>query len=112
METAAFKQFQAIAETLTRENPAISIGKMLSAPGIRYQEKVFAFFARDRLMVRLGRGFDPAAMGVHEYQLLAPFKTKPPLLDWFEISADCIEQWEALARVALQRIIEHKGSEV
>jgi hypothetical protein len=101
-------QFQAIAEKLAAESQAITVGKMMSSPGIRYDNKVFAFFYKEGMVFRFGRGFDPATMGIHDYQLLSPFKTRPPLLDWFEISSAYMQQWEALARVALQRMIEQR----
>ena len=102
------QQFHAIADKLAAESQAITVGKMMSSPGIRYQNKVFAFFYKGGMVFRFGRGFDPATVGIHDYQLLSPFKTRPPLLDWFEISSTHMQQWEALARVALQRMIEQQ----
>jgi hypothetical protein len=61
------------------------------------------------MVFRLGRGFDPATVGVHEHQLLSPFKTKPPLLDWFEIGPAYRQQWEQLARIALERMQTTRG---
>jgi hypothetical protein len=101
-------QFHAIADKLAAESEAVTVGKMMSSPGIRYHNKVFAFFYKEGMVFRFGRGFDPASVGVHDYQLLSPFKTRPPLRDWFEISSAHMQQWEALARVALQRMIEHQ----
>jgi hypothetical protein len=44
--------------------------------------------------------------GLHDYHLLSPYKAKPPLRDWFEVAATHRDRWEALARLALQRIRE------
>ena len=101
-------QFHAIAEKLAAESEAVTTGKMMSSPGIRYQNKVFAFFYKEGMVFRFGRSFDPTTVGIHDYRLLSPFKTKPPLLDWFEISSSHMQQWEALARLALQRMIEQQ----
>jgi hypothetical protein len=81
----------------------------MSSPGIRYRHKVIAFFYHEAMVFKLGRAFDPETFGLHEYQLLSPFKTKPPLRDWFEVSAIHVDRWEELARLALQRMREELG---
>ena len=98
------QQFYTIAEKLAAESQEITTGKMMSSPGIRYKNKVVAFFYHEAMVFKLGRAFDPASYGLHEYQLLSPFKTKPPLRDWFEISAAHSDRWEELTRLALQRM--------
>jgi hypothetical protein len=98
------RYFQAIAQKLTAENPSITTGKMMSSPGLRYENKVFAFYYHEAMVFRLGRGFDPTSVGIADYRLLAPFKTKPPLVDWFEIAATDVHRWEELARMALQHL--------
>jgi hypothetical protein len=108
MDSSA-QALEAIAAALAAESAEISTGKMMSSPGIRYKDKVFAFAYRDAMVFRLGRGFDPATLGVREYRLLAPFKTKPPLLDWFEVGPAHRQQWEELARVALERMRAARG---
>jgi hypothetical protein len=108
METPE-REFQAIAEKLAAESQAVTTGKMMSSPGIRYKNKVFAFYYREGMVFRLGRDFDPTSVGIHDYRLLSPFKTKPPLVDWFEIPPSQMQQWEALARLALQRMREQQS---
>lgn len=103
------QQFVAIAEQLAAESQEITTGKMMSSPGIRYRNKVIAFFYRETMVFKLGRAFDPGTFGLHDYQLLSPYRTKPPLRDWFEISATHSDRWEALARLALQRMREELG---
>ena len=103
MQTPA-QQLEAMAERLAEESEDNTTGKMMSSHGIRYKNKVFAFAYREAMVFRFGRGFDPGALGIHDYKLLAPFKTKPPLLDWFEIGPAHASQWEELARLALQRM--------
>jgi hypothetical protein len=103
------RHFQAIAEKLAAECQDVITGKMMSSPGIRYHNKVFAFYYKDDMVFRLGRDFDPKTVGIHDYCLLSPFKTKPPLVDWFEILPSHIQQWEQLARLALQRMREQQS---
>jgi hypothetical protein len=100
------QQFLAIAAQLAAESQEITTGKMMSSPGIRYRNKVLAFFYRETMVFKLGRAFDPGSYGLHDYQLLSPYKTRPPLRDWFEVSATHSDRWEALARLALQRMRE------
>ena len=103
------QEFWAIAEKLAAENQAVTTGKMMSSPGIRYKNKVFAFYYHEGMVFRLGRDVDPTTMGIPDYRLLSPFKTKPPLRDWFEIAQTHMQRWEELARFALQRMreVEH-----
>jgi hypothetical protein len=98
------QHFSAIAVRLTQEHNDITLGKMMSSPAIQYQGKVFAFFYNKKMVFKLGRDFQPESLGIREYSLLAPFKTKPPMVDWFEIPATEQQRWEKLARYALQRL--------
>lgn len=99
------QHFSVIVERLTREHNDITLGKMMSSPAIQYQGKVFAFFYNKKMVFKLGRDFQPESLGIREYSLLAPFKTKPPMVDWFEISATEQQRWEELASYALQQLI-------
>lgn len=96
--------FRTISERLAHENSAISLGRMMSSPAIQYQGKVFAFYYAGKMVFKLGRDFQPELLEIHQYSVLAPFKTKPPMVDWFEIPATEKARWEELARHALQRI--------
>jgi hypothetical protein len=100
----AEQHFQTIAAQLISENSSITTGKMMSSPGIQYQGKNFAFFYNDKMVFKLGREFQPESWGIQNYSLLSPFKTKPPLVDWFEITAADAHRWEELARYALTQI--------
>lgn len=103
------QHFAAIAEQLATESQEITTGKMMSSPGIRYRNKVIAFLYHETMVFKLGRDFDAGAFGLHEYQLLSPYKTKPPLRDWFEVAATHSDRWKELARLALQRMREELG---
>jgi hypothetical protein len=100
------QQFAAIAQQLATESQEITTGKMMSSPGIRYRNKVIAFYYHEAMVFKLGRAFDPGTFELHDYQLLSPYKTKPPLRDWFEVAATHIDRWEELARLALQCMCE------
>lgn len=98
------QRFSAIAERLTQEHNDITLGKMMSSPAIQHQGKVFAFFYNKKMVFKLGRDFQPESLGISEYSLLAPFKTKPPMVDWFEIPSTEQQRWEELASYALQHL--------
>lgn len=100
------QHFRAIAAQLAQENSAITLGKMMSSPALQYQGNVFAFYYGKQMVFRLGREFQPEALHIQQYQVLAPFKTKPPMVDWFEIPFAEQHRWEGLARYALHRLVE------
>jgi hypothetical protein len=97
--------FHAIIETLAQENQAVTPGKMMSSPGIKYHDKVFAFYDDHQMVFRLGKDFRPETHGIYHYSLLSPFKTKAPMADWFQITAADQDKWETLARYALRRMM-------
>ncbi len=99
--------FRSIAALLASENSAITLGKMMSSPALHYQGKVFAFYYGKKMVFRLGRDFQPESFNIQHYRVLAPFKTKPPMVDWFEIPSADQHRWEDLSRYALQLLSEH-----
>jgi hypothetical protein len=101
------QRFRSIAALLASENSAVTFGKMMSSPALLYQGKVFAFYYGKKMVFRLGRDFQPELFNIQQYRLLAPFKTKPPLVDWFEIPFDDQHRWEELSRYALGLLTEH-----
>jgi len=100
----ARQAFEAIATELMREHAEVAPGKMMSSPGITLRGKVFAFFDRGEMVFRLGKGVDPASLGITSYRPLSPFKNKPPLAGWFYVAAAERQYWERLARTALERL--------
>ncbi len=102
--TRAEEKFNIIAEKLSAELNNVERGKMMASPGITYKTKVFAFYYKDQMVFRLGKGFDPKTVGVEEFNFLSPFKNKPPLAGWFEIPVKYEEKWEELAEIALGAI--------
>ena len=99
------RQFREICERMAAEHADVVPGQMMSSPGLACNGKYFTFYwaQRRQMVFRLGRDFDPKAHGVENYSLLNPFKTKPPLVDWF-----CIPfaegHWEEMAGQALERM--------
>lgn len=105
--------FSKIAEKLSKENRYVTPGKMMSSPGIRYKNKVFAFYHKNEMIFRLGKEFQPRKFRLKTYRLLSPFKSKPPLSGWFQIPYTEKGKWEKLARQALELItieIDRKSS--
>ncbi len=88
------------AEMLVYEH--VDPGKMMNCDGIRYKSKVFAFYWKDQMIFRLGKGYDPATRGITEWEWLNPFKNKPPMKGWYVIPVAYAEHWGDLADLALQ----------
>ncbi len=97
--------FREVANTLKKENNAVSLGKMMSSPGIKFKNKVFAFYYNKQMVFRLGKEFDPKSFQIKKYSLLNPFKNKPPLAGWFQITFADQDKWEKLARQALRLLV-------
>jgi len=106
------QHFQKIAEKIAAENNHVTVGKMMSSQGIRYKNKFFAFYYKKKMVFRFGRDFDPKSLGIKTYSLLSPFKTKPPLVDWFEIPASSMKRWEELALFAMKRMRDNYKASV
>lgn len=96
--------FNRIADNYTDRYKSVERGPMMSAPGIRYKNKNFAFFHKNEMTFKLGKKFNAEANGINEIRHLSPFKTKPPLTAWYIISADQKELWEDLAEIAFEYI--------
>jgi len=100
-------KFQSVAKSLTKHE-GVSVGKMMSSPGIQYSGKNFVFFYKDEMVFRMGRDWNPEDDGIREWHHLSPFKKKAPLYDWFCISAKDADLWQNLAMKALSRMIAGK----
>ena len=94
-------EFERIVLSLMATEDNVSLGKMMSLPGLKCGDKVFAFRAKTGMGFRLGRDFDPDACDDIEFEPLNPFKTKGPLKGWFVVGDEQNEAWEDLARSAL-----------
>lgn len=101
--------FNEIAETLMKRENNVSLGKMMSSPGIQYKGKNFAFIHNDEMTFKLGKKFNAEANGIHEVRYLSPFKTKPPLKAWFVITESQSHIWPELAEMALDYIKKELG---
>lgn len=102
--------FRTIADNLAKVNSSVVLGKMMSSPGITYKNKVFAFYYNKQMVFRLGKEFDPKSFQLTEYSLLNPFKNKPPLAGWLQITYADKDKWEKLAKHALHLITKEMGS--
>ena len=98
-----------IAEGLAVENPDVTLGKMMSSPGILYKSKNFAFFHDDEMTFKLGKEFDIESTGVCDWQWLQPFKNKGPMKAWYQIPHSESVHWEKLAKLAIEFIKEEIG---
>ena len=98
-----------IGDKLIKKHNGIVHGKMMSSPGLKYKNKVFAFYYNQEMTFRLGKGFDLNTLGINKYSLLSPFKNKPPLAAWFNIPYEYQHQWEELAEIALEKLKDEIG---
>ena len=99
MSEALFNQ---IAEKFTSQDNAVILGKMMSAPGLKVNDKVFAFYGKGGMGFRLGGNFDTEKFGITTAKPLSPFKTKPPLKGWYIIEETESNLWETLTEMALE----------
>ena len=77
-------------------DPEVQLGKMKSAPRLKFENKVFAFFSKDSMGFRLGNNFDPNKFGIRNAKLLNPLKKKPPLKGWYIHEYDESDYWKML----------------
>ncbi|MEM9269285.1 MAG: hypothetical protein AAGA78_10160 [Pseudomonadota bacterium] len=87
-------------------------GRMMSAEALTHRGKVFCFYStkggRVGLGCRVGRDQDVEALGLQDWQHLAPFRTRPPMKDWIVAGLDDAARWERLGTVALE--LARKGA--
>lgn len=91
----------ALVNKFSASDPEIYLGKMMSSPGLKYRDKVFAFYKNGEMGFRLGPKFDPDKFGLTNAKPLSPFKTKPPLRGWYIIEKNESNLWDTLATMAL-----------
>lgn len=103
----AEEKFREVAANL-ETHQGVQLGSMMSAPGIQYKGKNFAFFYREEMVFRLGRDWKPEEAGIRDWTHLSPFKNKPPMYDWFCITAKDADLWNDLATKALSRMAAGK----
>ena len=101
------EKFHAILNDLEK-HAGVDSGKMMSAPGIRFRNKNFAFFHKNEMVFRLGRDWNPSDAGIRNWSHFSPFKNKPPMVDWFCITDKDADLWSELATKALSRITSGK----
>jgi hypothetical protein len=93
--------FNRLSAQLIKKYKNVSSGKMMSSPGLKYNDKVFAFFHKDRMCFRMGPKVNFSEMNIENFEPLNPFKNKPPLKGWFYVNFIEKEKWEHLAEMAL-----------
>jgi len=94
-------KFMNLVNKLSSADDDVFMGKMMSSPGLKYKDKVFAFFNKDTMGFRLGTELDIHKLGVKNPQPLSPFKTKPPLKGWWIVDYEEHKHWDKLAEISL-----------
>ena len=95
------EKFYRIFDLLSKKGPDISIGKMMSSPGIKYKSKVIAFYHNDEMIFRIGKKIDLTKYGIKNPKYLSPFKSKPPITGWICLSYSDEKRWEEFTEIAL-----------
>jgi hypothetical protein len=103
------KLYLKIGDALIAKDSNISHGKMMTSPGLKYKNKVFAFFHNNAITFKLGKEFDPEKNEISRWDYLSPFKNKPPMKAWFELPYSEKDKWKAMAFLALQKMKEQVG---
>lgn len=100
----AKRAYESLCEQLCQSDPTnIKPGKMMSAPALKYKDKVFIFFSKPEHMVfKLGKDFKPEQNAYSNIAPFNPFKNKGPLAGWFQVPFQSKEHWPELANQALQ----------
>ena len=98
--------FNKIAAKLSKKYRLVKIGKMMSAPGISYKKKFFAFYYKNEITLRLGKDFEPENHGINKWKYLNPFKNKAPMKNWFRLPYSEKKNWEKLAIQAMDSLSE------
>ena len=75
---------------------------MMSAPGISYKKKFFAFYFKKEITLRLGKDFVPKDHGINKWRHLNPFKTKAQMKNWYQLPYSEKKNWGKLAKLALK----------
>ncbi|WNJ18228.1 hypothetical protein [Pontibacter sp. G13] len=94
--------FQAVCQQMMDQHPDVELGKMMSAEGLQFRGKVFAFYIDGEMCFKLGKDFDTKAVGMAETRYLSPFKNKGPMKAWYWSHSDESELWPRLGEIALE----------
>ena len=101
MDDRGIDVFDQICNSLCLEEDGVYEGKMMSSKGLKYNNKVFAFYHKGEMGFRMGPLFDPVKHGLKFVKPLSPFKTKPPLKGWYMVNAIEENLWLDLSKMAL-----------
>ena len=101
--------FLKITDEMSKIDPDIRPGKMMSAPSIKYKSKVFAFYYNREMVFRVGKDFEPESEGITDFGYLSPFKNKPPMKGWLQIGNKYDRKWLTLAKKAYQLMKKEIG---
>ena len=80
--TRSENRFFEIASILSGEDKNINLGNMMSSPGVKYKNKVIAFYHKEEMVFRIGKDADLVKLGIPKPKFLSPFKSKPPMTGW------------------------------
>jgi len=96
------EDFHQLSEQRIQSNKKVKTGKMMSAPGLKVNDKVFAFYHKNCMCFRIGPDLNLLEMDIVNYSPLSPFKKKPPLKGWYYIDGSYMDKWGKLTELALE----------
>lgn len=98
------KEFEFIADEFTQMFDGVTRGKMMHSPGIKSNNKVFAFYHEEAMIFKLGKRTDSFLTQYPESSYLNPFKQKPPMKGWLVVPSKYAGHWRTLAKEALASV--------
>jgi len=101
---SAQEHYELIGLTLSKEL-GTTMGKMFGAPCLKIGKKAFAFLFHDEMVFKLGK--EDAAYLLKEFPgatLFDPSGKNKPMTAWIQVPAQHLNQWEGLARHALEYV--------
>ncbi len=96
------KQLELLVAKYSSFDADVHPGKMMNSPGLKFKDKVFAFYKNETTGFLLSPNFNPEKMDLIHAKPLSPFKKKPPLKGWFIIEKFDSNTWDTLAETALE----------
>ena len=98
--------FHLLVEKLSKEYRLVKTGKMMSAPGLSYKKKFFAFYFKKEITLKLGKDFVPKDYGIKNWKHLNPFKKKAPMKNWYQLPYSEKKNWKKLSILAMKFLSE------
>ena len=101
MSSEGRERYDAIAQSLVAEGGATT-AKMMGMPILKKEGKAFAGFGSGSMTFKLRGPAHTEALGLPGAHLFDPSGMGRPMKEWVEVPAAAAEEWERLARAAME----------